>query len=289
MKVASEIALPELLTSALKSPPDLVIEQGKTPDHLVNCKNKGVTYEIAPHEFLQNLDGIASYHVSAGNRIVVEPKPGANESDVRLFLLGTCLGAILHQRKILAIHASAIEHEGKAVLFTGISGAGKSTTANAFRLQGFKMLTDDVCPVDFRNDRPYALPGYPQSKLWEDTLERLDIDFEELEKIRIQVQKRRLPIKGDFVGEPREVKAMYVLRPHNKDEVRMMELQNARRFQAVKNMTYRRYLLKEMGAQTYHFVNGMKLAQAIPIKSIVRPQAFSLDRVVELIAEDLKS
>ena len=51
------------------------------------------------------------------------------------------------------MHASAIVHEGKAVLFTGISGAGKSTTANAFRLKGYKMLTDDVCPITFINGK----------------------------------------------------------------------------------------------------------------------------------------
>lgn len=268
---------------------DLKITIGEVPTSLDNCQKKGVTFQIAPNEFLLDLEDIARFYVSHGNNIVLERKNEHTDDDIQLFILGSCLGAILHQRKILAMHASAIVHDGEAVLFTGISGVGKSTTANGLRLKGYKMLTDDVCPVEIRDGVPYALPGYPQSKLWEDSLEHLDIDYKELSHIRNGVNKRKVPIHESFIREPIPIKAMYVLSPYNRDELELFSVENANKFRTILNMTYRKYLLKDMGMQPYHFTNGTTLANAIPVKRIMRPQAYCLPEMMALIEADLDS
>ena len=67
-----------------------------------------------------------------GNRISFSPAAGAEETAVRLYLLGTCMGALLFQRKLLPLHGSAVVINGKAYAFVGDSGAGKSTLAAAF-------------------------------------------------------------------------------------------------------------------------------------------------------------
>jgi hypothetical protein len=41
------------------------------------------------------------------------------------------------------IHCCGIEYQGRALLFCGRSGAGKSTTAGLWRKQGFTLLNDD--------------------------------------------------------------------------------------------------------------------------------------------------
>lgn len=267
--------------------PDVKITIGQTPATLPNCQKRGVTYEVAVGQFLLDLKDIARFYVANGNSIIIEPKTDNMADDIRLFLLGSCFGAILHQRKTLALHASAIVHEGKAVLFTGISGAGKSTTANAFRLKGYKMLTDDVCPVQFIDGKPYAFSGYPQSKMWEDALEKMDIPYTDLKFIRAGIHKRNLPLDGAFVNTPMEIKAMYILQSHNRPEVELHPVADADKFRLIKNMTYRRYLIKDLGMQPYHFMNGSRLANSICIRRVVRSQRFSVDQVVETIAEDL--
>lgn len=289
LNIQSEIALPELLTTAATVISDVQIKIGKTPTTLPNCLKRGVTYEVAEQQFLLDLKDIARFYVSNGDSIIIEPKAGSVEGDIRLFLLGSCLGAILHQRKTLALHASAIVHDGKAVLFTGISGAGKSTTANAFRLCGHKILTDDICPIQFIDGKPYALSGYPQSKLWEDSLEQMKIQYDHLQHIRSGIHKRRIPIIDAFVKEPTEIKALYILNTHNKDVVESFEVDNANKFRLIKNMTYRRYLLKDMGVQSCHFMNVSQLATYIHIKRIVRPRKFSITEVVNTITSDLKN
>lgn len=289
LNIQSAIELPELLKLENTTSFDVTISIGKTPNSLANFQKKGVAFEIAENEFLLDLKNIGRFYVVNGNIITIEPAKNADFDDIRLFLLGSCFGAVLHQRKTLAMHASAIVHEGKAVLFTGISGAGKSTTANAFRLQGYKMLTDDVCPVVFKNNQPFALPGYPQSKLWEDSLEELEVDFQHLKFVRQGINKRAIPIIDEFVTEPLQIKALYVLYAHNKDEIKLINLEGAERFRAIKNMTYRNYLMRGLGMQPYHFMNGSQLANSIPIKYILRSQTFCLPEVIELITQDLKN
>lgn len=288
LEIQSELELPELLQSSNLGSIDLSISIGKTPANLPNYQKKGIAFEIAPNEFLLDLKDIARFYVTNGNSIVIEPKT-EDMRDIRLFLLGSCFGTILHQRKILAMHASAIAHESKAVLFTGHSGIGKSTTANAFRLKGYKMLTDDVCPVVFKNNQPFALPGYPQSKLWEDTLEKLELDFKHFKYIREGINKRAIPIRDEFITKALPIKGLYILQSHNKDELKLLDIKDADRFRAIKSMTYRNHLLKGLGIQPYHFINSSQLANSIRIKWIVRPQTFCLPEVIELITNDLKS
>ena len=71
-----------------------------------------------------------------------DPAPGRDlyESDVRVFLLGSCIGALLHQRGILVLHAGAIHTDKGAVLFTGPWGIGKST-----------LLAASCCAADARS------------------------------------------------------------------------------------------------------------------------------------------
>lgn len=289
LNIKSALELPELLVADRDSIPDIQIIKGKTPSCLPNCQKKGIGYEVAPYEFLLNLPDIACFYVSNGDTIIIEPRARSVSDDIRLFLLGSCLGAILHQRKILAMHASAIVHEGQAVLFTGISGAGKSTTANTFRLKGYKMLTDDVCPIKFIAKKPYALSGYPQSKLWEDALEKMEIEYENLEQISSNKAKRKVPILESFDKKPAEIKALYILQIHDKNEVEIFDVNDAEKFLLIKAMTYRDYLLKDMGIQAYHFKNATLLANQIHIKWILRPLSSSVNKVIKIIEEDLES
>ena len=90
---------------------------------------------------------VARYLVSGGCEIIIEPHPTATEKDVRLFLLGSAMGALLLQRGIWPLHGSAIAGRSGAALFVGVSGSGKSTLVGAFHQRGFQVLADDVCAI----------------------------------------------------------------------------------------------------------------------------------------------
>ena len=93
------------------------------------------------------VEGIAEYAVEGGRKIWVKPAENAPTRNVRLFLLGSVMGLLLHQRGDLPLHANAIEIDGKALAFAGPSGSGKSTLAGAFHDRGYRVIADDVCVV----------------------------------------------------------------------------------------------------------------------------------------------
>jgi hypothetical protein len=59
------------------------------------------------------------------------------------------------------LHASAVELEGRAVAFTGRSGAGKSSLAAHLAASGAPLVTDDVLSVECSPDGVLAHPGVP--------------------------------------------------------------------------------------------------------------------------------
>jgi len=67
----------------------------------------------------------------------------------------------LHDRSGLVLHASAVEVDGRAVLFVGRSGAGKSTVAALAARAGATFLADDMIFVEIDDNgapRAHCLP-----------------------------------------------------------------------------------------------------------------------------------
>ncbi len=58
--------------------------------------------------FLLAIPGVAAFHVHGGREIIIQPAPQADAAAIRLFLLGSAFGALLHQRGITPMHGSAV-------------------------------------------------------------------------------------------------------------------------------------------------------------------------------------
>ena len=146
LKVRSELALPELAPDRTETPADVVIARGKIP----GLKSAEAGLHVAGDALVLVVPEVARYAIRGGSSIVVEPETAdVPETNVRLFLLGSAFGALLHQRGLLPLHANAVEIDGSAVAFMGASGSGKSTLAMWLCDQGFRILADDVCVVRF--------------------------------------------------------------------------------------------------------------------------------------------
>jgi hypothetical protein len=102
-----------------------------------------------------------------GRRIITSWQSTAE--DMASYLLGPVLAFVLRLRGTLALHASAVRVDGRALLFAGAAGAGKSTTAAAFVARGATMLADDVAAIDWRDGTPHVRAGYPRLRLWDDS------------------------------------------------------------------------------------------------------------------------
>ena len=76
--------------------------------------------------------------------------------------------ALLQQRGVMTLHASAIETQAGAVLFAGPSGIGKSSLAAALVERGNTMLADDVTGVVLdAAGRPVALSAFPVARQYQ--------------------------------------------------------------------------------------------------------------------------
>ena len=111
--------------------PDVVIREGEVPETLVRAINTGVLYQSNDKEFLLRVDPVAAYYVRNGNEIIVQRLGKVSEGEVSAFLTGTSFGALLHQRRLLPLHACTVLFNDQCLVFAGISGAGKSTLAAA--------------------------------------------------------------------------------------------------------------------------------------------------------------
>ena len=119
-----------------------------------------------------------------GSEITIEPTKDATSEELQLFLIGSVFGALIHQRGMLPIHGSAVLFKGKAVVFTGVSGAGKSTLAMGLAQRGYSVLADDISVITKRADNtPVLYPGYPQMKLWGDSLDKLGKNSDDLKTV----------------------------------------------------------------------------------------------------------
>lgn len=171
--IRSDIELPELIAGDPAATPDAVITIASVPPPAGTDRGPLVVDGAA----VLVIEGVARYAVRDGRDLRVEPAPGADERDIRLYLLGSAMGLLLHQRGLLPLHANAIELHGGAVLFAGASGGGKSTLASWFHDRGVAVIADDVCVVHFdAAGAPVVSPGVQRLRLWRDALEEAGRD-----------------------------------------------------------------------------------------------------------------
>lgn len=267
LRVRSSLPLPELFRASETGEADVTIERGRVGEPEAA---PGVT--VAGGGLLLTIPQVARFLVSNGRSIRAEPVTGADVRSVRLFLLGSAFGLLLHQRGLLPLHANAIEVKGKAIAFMGRSGAGKSTLAAWFHDRGYRILADDVCVVGFEGDQPLVMPGLPRLRLWLDALEASGRRAEDhlrsamVDDIR---DKFDLPIgqeRASSVKTP--LTALYVLDQGSRFSIdRIIGVDAA---DAIFANTYRGGFVGTAGSAPTHFRTSTKLLNVTPVYLVRR-------------------
>ena len=286
LNIESAIPLPASSIAATPSEilPDVIIAYGEVPDQLANPQSKGVRYQAAQGEFLLRVDSVARYFVSKGRSILIAPEPGAEEERILIFLMGSAMGALLHQRNLLVLHAGAIEVNGRSVLFCGHSGVGKSTLAAGFHKRGYPFLADDVCAVGMFDGKPSVIPGFPRLKLWADVLKKLDKDKDQLKKVRWTqgLEKYFLPVEP-LHKSPVVLQSLFVLGTTNTDKIEITALKGGEKINPIINNTYRLHFLNGLGGKKEHFRQCAAVAAKAAVYRAVRPKGhFLLDELMDM-------
>jgi hypothetical protein len=287
LSVQSDILLPELVVTNAK--PNIFIGFGDVPDQFENPAFSAPNFQVSPDKFLLKIEGVAKYLVEYGNKITIDRGEGGSDDEIRLYLLGSAFGALIHQRGLLPMHGSSIIFDNKAIIFSGRSGAGKSTLAAGFVKRGFKLLADDVSVVTpYETGELIVHPGYPQMKLWNDSLEKLGHQPKPLRRIRSGLKKYALPMGVEFYSEPAPLVGIYIITVSDKESISLKTLKGIEKFNTLKNNTYRLSFLKGAGTGENHFKLIELVSQHCFVKVVERPsKSFHLDKLIEVIKDDL--
>lgn len=122
--------------------------------------------------------GVFEIH-TVGRRILWYPGPSVTEASVRSDLLGRVMALAVHADGHLALHASAVSIDGRAVAFLGPKAAGKSTLALALVRCGARLLADDTLVVRLGAGTAHATPGVQRMRLWDDSARALRVAVSE--------------------------------------------------------------------------------------------------------------
>ena len=266
LRVRSSVALPFRPSSTTRSEPDVVVRFGAAPASLPAPVVKRRFWEAAPGAFLLTIDGVARYHVTDGRRILIEPCGGSHH-DVGVFFVGSVFAALLLQRGVVPLHASAIATGAGAVLLGGSSGVGKSSLLAALSKRGHAMLADDVTGVIVDRSRPVALPAFPDVRLWSDAVDALDWRTRAGRQVREGIEKFILPAER-FHGEPLGIRAYFALRTGDGFAVEKASPRAA--MDLLFTHTYRRHFLWGLGGQEAHFSTVERIAKHVPVFRMMR-------------------
>lgn len=232
--------------------------------------------QVAPGDLRLQVEEIARFRIHAGEQIAFDPWHGeGNEQDLRTFLLGSAVGALLIQRGMLVLHGNALERNGRAIVCMGHSGAGKSTLAYALMQQGWRLLADDLVGV---TPTGWVLPGIPRIKLWHDAAVAFGLDPEVLPPIRQGMLKYLL--MGDAVQrapDPVPLQALYLIdqERHASGDLpasRLTRITSQKEAALrLRNQAYRPRFVRGLGLEGANFVALAALQQRVPLALLPLP------------------
>ncbi|MDF7776832.1 hypothetical protein P1X14_16365 [Sphingomonas sp. AOB5] len=292
-RLLSAIALPELPDwTGDDREPEVQFELGEVPAQLDAVLSTPIVQIDAAGRMLYRIEGVADYLVEDGNRITIAPEMPVDAPDIRLFLLGAGLGLLCHQRGVLPIHASAIEIDGRAVMLAGSSGAGKSTLAAAFVRRGFRMLSDDVAPMQVTNGVTEILPSLNRALLWRDSAERAAWPLDTLEQARAEIAKFSQPLGEAHVTVPLAPAALIHLnRADSSGEIMIQRVRGVEAVAGLRNQVYRWRSLTGLLTKAGALQRVTEMAPLIPHHySLKRPLHYArLDDTIDMILDAVRA
>jgi hypothetical protein len=287
LNIKSELELPGL-QNGNSNPQDLVITEGYVPDNLVYSVEYQGNFQYTDNEFLFKSKNSGKFWVKNSDEIIFEKYDNSTYEDVRVLLLSIVMGIVLHKKEKFPLHASAVEYNGKTLLFSGMCGSGKSTIAAAFIQHGAKFISDDITVIDVLDDKFFAVPSFSQMKLWPDSLEELGLKSSDFEKFRPKLEKRKMTMEN-MQAKKSEICVIYFLQRNNMNKHKIEELSVQSKIHLLENNTFRIRHLKQIGNNQKHFGTCCELAKSVQIKKLTRPQnQFLLDETIDMIIEDMR-
>jgi hypothetical protein len=293
--VHSEFELPELTAAtAGAGPPSIAIHRGKVmPGEGTPAGDEETpAYIVGDDRFFLERDGVGRFEVAGGRTVTVDVYAAAADVDVRVYLLGSVLGALCHQRGLLPLHAGAVGHSGKAFAFAGRSGTGKSTISAGLSDRGFSFVADDVCPIALDpTEGPRVLENVRKVKLAADALDAFGQAADDRLRDHQDAPRYHVPASGPTPPFPMTLAGIYMFRrtEHAPGKPRIETIAPAYAIPCIQRLTYMPRYPAAAGCAGRHFRQCASIATKVPLFEVYyRPGLEHLDTLLAGLAEHMR-
>jgi hypothetical protein len=261
------------------TPPDITIDINtdlSEPDFPTVYEQK---FENTKYEF--NMPDVGRFHVTE-NCISLSTYPDFDINKVRAFLLGSCMGAAYYLNGCGCLHASVVKTPIGVIAFCGPPGCGKSTLAASFVNIGYELICDDLCRFSIYGGDAYVFPSCARLKLWNDAIQGLHWNFNDMMRDHARYDKYLLPI--DQIIQTKPVRLDHVYVPDwGENGIKKLIGMTALK-QIVTSAIYRPDMVELMGRLPQVWEQFINLARCVSVFKLARPRDLSqLDFVRELI------
>ncbi|MDD2800281.1 MAG: hypothetical protein PHE96_02385 [Methylococcales bacterium] len=255
-----------------EKPAEITVVLGEFNEDSVSWSHVGVCYKASPGAYFLLVPGVARFLLTNGNTVIIDAQKHVLKEEILHFLFNPVAGALLMQRGILPLQASAVEKDGKAAILLGGSASGKSLIAAGLMQRGFKVITDNVCAVH-SGENPMLKAGYPHLLLWKRALQELGYDPTGLCKFRQNIEKYRLPIAKDCYAIEAPIERLYLLAHSNENTYPETRITGRNKFTLLLDCVYHNPLIEAFGMQTEMYQIIISLAQRLPMKKVASPMS----------------
>jgi len=289
LAVESELFFPELLSVDFKKRADVTIKIGlisQNTSELFSTEFIGV--KLNSSEYHLDIPYVGKYFVSLGDSVIIEPALNCDITKLRLYCLSNVFAAVLYQRRVIPLHASAIKLKDSIVLICGQSGAGKSTLLATLTAKGYSIFSDDVCvPMSADQDKILLYSSYPMMKFWDDTIKRLPDLGEPDVQLRPELNKFGYYFHERFIQAALQPELVFFLEKSDQvDKVDIREIKGYELFQKLESNAYRGEYLGVVDLRHEHFSLFSILANQLRGFMIQRPvEEDSIDNITTLVVQ----
>lgn len=290
LHVESEIEVPELYVDTTDASAEIKISLGGFPEDAAPY-HEGKTDDdyvciTGQATMLFRIPGVGDYSVYP-DHIDVRPIADITSQPVKTYLLGSAFGYCMLLRNRLVLHGGGVSSNGKGIVVTGESGAGKSTVTTALRKKGYSFIADDVCSLSEGEAGMHINMAYPQQKLCRDAAIDLGYDLSELIYINEERDKFAVRLKDNYLPEGKSFDLLFEIVLSDTDELTFRKVTGHEALMLVMRNIYRgEGAFEHWGMPTNYMKQCLSVAGKVAIYQIARPKGRNtLDEIVNFIEE----
>jgi hypothetical protein len=239
-----------------------------------------------------HMPGVGEISVSPDGRLLACHRYAESTSEsFNVYLVTQALSFALVKCGLEPLHATAVAIDGKAALFLGDCGLGKSTLAAAFLQAGYPLLTDDLLVLHKPHAALLAYPGSPRIKLFPQMARKFLGEAVAGVPMNPYTHKMIVPLKERQVcTHALPVGAVYALAPASEvrgAEVSLSPLNQRQAFLTLLASTFNRTVLDTTRLRR-QFEATQALANTLSVKKLSYPRSLdALPAILEFVVSDL--